>query len=274
MGVRLWSLWLCFVLYLSKTHFVIGDDDVDTDVVMDLDEEEPELPTEGQAAPSSSSSDEGENLVEVANYLEQLSDAELEKICADRGLMLKEDGKELTRQDYLEAAQQCISIEDDINALLNENPDLAAELDNEIERMKAHKERLEKERDEMLAEKALLEEQLREAGVQLDEFRQNTTSTSIRPTPESQTAMEVLKESFVLLYERVRQDVEFVAKILKPALEPVGEGLKLVWRYTKPTLESVFAKLTARAKDLKKVAEAKMEEAKQSKQAGTPAPAN
>ena len=48
------------------------------------------------------------------------------------------------------------------NEILEQNPELAEELLGEIDRMKEEKERLEKERKEMLAQKELLEQQLAE----------------------------------------------------------------------------------------------------------------
>ena len=244
-----WALLLLF-LVLS-----LAQEEVEEEVV-DLDGGEDEVPTEVDVEPSQTDTT-------VHGYLEQLSDEELEKICVDRGLALNGDKDTLTREDYLEAAKQCISLEDDINALLNENPDLAAELDQEIERMKASKERLEKEREEILAEKALLEEQLQQAGVDLEEFRRNSTNISAGSMEPPQTALEVLQESFVLLYKRVRQDVEFVGRVLKPILEPAGAGVKLVWRYTKPTLEGVLVKVSAEVKRLKETVMARIKQSKQ-----------
>ena len=75
-----------------------------------------------------------------------------------------------------------------MNAILAANPDLAAELDAEIARMKASKERLERERDEILAQKNLLEEQLRNAGIDiggLDDMASSKGATKTDDVPQT-----------------------------------------------------------------------------------------
>jgi hypothetical protein len=176
----------------------------------------------------------------VGDYLESLSNAELEKICLERGFELSTpaDGLKLQRKDYVEAARRCLSLEDEMNAILAAHPDLAAELEVEIERIHAEKKRLEQERDDMLREKAFLERQLREAGVDLTDFSENN-STTIEKQPPPLTLEQVLKESFRELFQRVRRDIQFVGSVLDPVLRPVFGAVNLVWRHTSPTLGAI-----------------------------------
>jgi len=76
--------------------------------------------------------------------LEAMTEVELKDICVKRGFQLVNDGlDELTKQDYIEAAQRCLAIEQEMNELLTQYPELADELEEEIKRME--KENLEKE---------------------------------------------------------------------------------------------------------------------------------
>jgi len=189
-----------------------------------------------------------DSTVQVEDYLLSLSNNELEQICRDRGFEIapRPDGQDLTREDYLEGARRCLTLEDEMNAILAENPELAAELDAEIARMKESKERLERERDEILAQKQLLEEQLKNAGVDVGSAPSNQT-TALRARGGGDgaplTLVEVLRESFTMLFHRVNQDVQLVRKVLSPVLTPVGQGLRLVWRYSRPALEGMWKRL-------------------------------
>ena len=179
------------------------------------------------------------------DYLASLSNEELEKICHDRGFEVapKADGP-LLREDYLLAAQRCLSLEHEMNAILAENPELAAELEVEIERMKQEKERLERERDGMLAEMQMLQEQLEQAGMDLKNYDHLKQDAEGRPPldPASMTAAQVLKESLVQLYKRVQRDMRIVTSILRRVLAPVAGALRLVWRYTKPVVLELYKK--------------------------------
>lgn len=174
--------------------------------------------------------------IKVRSNLESMSDGELQALCSERGFVFEnEGGGALTHEDYVEAAKRCLSLEDEMNAIIAGNPDLAAELEEEIERMRLEKERLEQERDTLLAEKIELEEKLRVSGVDPRTILgapvlKNTTS-------ESQTVDEVLRQSFVLLFDRVGKDMQVVGGALRFLLRPAGGGLQLVWRYAAPTIE-------------------------------------
>jgi len=68
--------------------------------------------------------------------LEAMTEVELEAICVTRGFQLVNDeADELTKQDYIEAAQRCLAIEQEMNELLVNYPELADELEEEIKRM-------------------------------------------------------------------------------------------------------------------------------------------
>lgn len=186
--------------------------------------------------------------IKVNNSLESLSDEQLKQICVERGFdIVKEDGSELTHEDYVEAASQCLSLEDEISSILNENPELAAELDEEIDRIKARKETLESEREEILAEKEELEQRLRESGVDpatlVPPTPASPSSNHLKPTNDVNTHEGALRESFELLFDRVGRDMRLVGKAARFALRPLGAPSSLVWRYTEPTVAGVVKKV-------------------------------
>jgi len=212
-----------------------------------------------------------EPAVEVDDYLATLSTSELRSICVDRGfdIIPRKDGLPLERNDYLEAARRCLSLEDEMNAILAKNPDLAAELEQEILRMQQHKERLEGEREQLLAEKALLQQQLEQAGVDLLEATggggTDTKSDSMdlpasKKSVEDMSFKEVLFESFSLLYDRVRADVMFVWKFAGPVLKPVGSALELGWRHLRPHALMAKEEVLKRGKQIIATVRSKIDE--------------
>jgi hypothetical protein len=215
----------------------------------------------GQEVETPPSSDD--IVVEIEDHLDAMSDEQLIGMCEDRGFGIVNDDGELKHKDYVEAARRCLSMEDEMNAILNENPDLAAELEAEVERMKEAKERLEKERDQILAEKALLEEQLKKAGVDVP---------ASEPIAPQLTLEEVLRESLTELFHKVASDFRAVNTFLQPVLRPVFGGLKMVAKHTGalPYLEDFKQKAGVRIGQLKVLAAAKIEEFKE-KTAETPA---
>jgi len=88
---------------------------------------------------------------EEYSELDKLSNSELETICTTRGFEViketAEDGKEVeyTREDYLEAAAQCLAIEAEMEKVIQENPHMLDELKEEAEKMTKEKEKLEAE---------------------------------------------------------------------------------------------------------------------------------
>ena len=216
---------------------------------------------------------EPEPIVEVEDYLEQLSVEELEKICTERGfdVIPRKDGQPLQRSDYLEAARRCLSLEDEMNAILAQNPELAAELEAEILRMQQHKERLEQEREELLAQKQLLEKQLEQAGIDLLEARESTKAASIplsEKAPEDMTFQEVIRYTFTELYKRVAADVRFVYKVCEPVLKPTIGALQLGWRHGKPHLIAAWKEVSKRSKQIYAIAKGRIEEKLQANVAG------
>lgn len=212
----------------------LADDDL---VVIDLDEEVHE-----------------EEEIAVDDYLATLSVDELKKICWDRGFDVEEEGGALTHGDYVEAARRCLSLEDEMNAILNEHPELAAELEKEIQRLQQHKVRLEQEQEDMLKEKALLEAQLEQAGVDLDNFRAKYEHGSgAFPAAggkdlSEMSFPELFVETMRQLYDRVKQDVVFVVKVTRPAWEKAREVLQFGWRYSKPFVMQAYAEVQKRTK--------------------------
>jgi hypothetical protein len=70
-----------------------------------------------------------------------------------------------------------------------------------------------------------------------------TTAAAATPTQETVTVASAFLESFVLLFDRVSQDIRFVRRILDPVLQPIGSGLKILWRYAKPTVSPLWDEL-------------------------------
>jgi hypothetical protein len=221
-------------------------------------------------------SDRPQNPVLVDDYLANLSDDDLRQICEKRGFEIAAASggvtTEPTRQELLDGARRCLSLEDEMNAILAEHPDLAAELDKEIERMQRQKELLEQEREEMLALKAMLEQQLTDSGVDvtavasssststhpsieakpMDDIVSTTTATTATSSKETDSSVVVavpdtlegvLRQSFVELYERVMLDVRMVRKLLNPVIVQLDHIWQFVWRYSKPLLGGAWDKL-------------------------------
>jgi hypothetical protein len=100
--------------------------------------------------------------------LEAMTEVELKDICVKRGFQLVNDGlDELTKQDYIEAAQRCLAIEQEMNELLTQYPELADELEEEIKRMEkensekqAHVDSLETKMSNDLSDGSLREENM------------------------------------------------------------------------------------------------------------------
>jgi hypothetical protein len=176
--------------------------------------------------------------LQVQDHLDTLSEAELRQICHQRGLDTTEDEYgNWTHADFVQAARRCISFEKEMQAILADHPELAAELESEIVRMQQAKERLEAERASLIMEKELLERQLRDAGVvvEYDDSAwslDGDTAISLREAlqglkkrnPTTMTSLQVFTLSLVLLFERVGQDMIFIWKYaVGPLARPAGK---------------------------------------------------
>ena len=202
---------------------------------------------EGEAMASAATSATDDLSGTPMDDLDSLTNEQLESICTDLGFLIqKEDGTDLTREDYLEAATKCKEMETEIQSILDDNPELAVELDAEIERMKLEKERLEQEQASLLDKKSGLEEKLQAADVDLTDVGAATGSSSASSTPSQATKEQqqpdsvdgVLRQSFEMLFDRVGRDLRLVGKVLRFAvLQPTGTGATVVWRTLGPTVE-------------------------------------
>lgn len=67
-----------------------------------------------------------EGTIVVEDYLESLSIEDLKQICMDRGMEIRPDTA-TTKADYVEGARRCLSLEDEMNAILAANPELVSE---------------------------------------------------------------------------------------------------------------------------------------------------
>jgi len=94
--------------------------------------------------------------------LDQLSDADLEAICTNLGFALVDTDETtgaklvLSHADYVEAARQCLEVQEQMEEILAENPELLEEYKEERDRMMAaeqtENERLLQEKDRLEAE--------------------------------------------------------------------------------------------------------------------------
>jgi exonuclease VII small subunit len=88
--------------------------------------------------------------------LDDLTDAELENICTSRGFELlreEENGENgdiiYNHKYYVEAAEQCLAIAEEIEKVLQENPDMLQQLVEEVARLEKRKVELEEALDRM-----------------------------------------------------------------------------------------------------------------------------
>ena len=185
---------------------------------------------------------EQEETIQVDDYLSTLSTTELQKICLERGFDIEQEShdKPLTHADYVDAARRCLSLEQEMNAILMQHPELAAEIEKEITRLQQQKDRLEQERAALWAEKELLEAQLEQAGVDLLQFQQQQQQQAVVAAapkdPADMNFPELLVESLRQLFHRVQQDFLFVAKVTQPVWKATQRALDIGWRYSKPAV--------------------------------------
>jgi hypothetical protein len=211
------------------------------------------------ALPPQTNNSDQEKVV-VADYFESLSVSELQEICRKCGFDIVPDDTSLSHADYVSAARKCVQLEEEVNAVLAQHPELAAELDAEIERMLKKKTKLEEERRQLLAEKEALERQLKALSSPQDQSHVVGDLNTTPPEPivcvsgenieDSSTINEaetnVLAEAtategenaisgayypdtfpdiFIIslqeLYGRVRRDIRIVMSLLRPIYRAV-----------------------------------------------------
>lgn len=182
-----------------------------------------------------------EETIYVEDHLGSLSNDELLRIVSERGFDMepRADGGPFRREDYLEAARRCLTIEGEIDAILNENPELAAELEMEIERMKREKERLIGERDEILREKEKLEEKLVEMGVDVKALVPPDDGDD---TVRMDSMQSLLVDSLKTLIRQVRRDFERLIELTKG----MTKFLLQFWNLVQPKLMMVVRRLHER----------------------------
>eukprot|EP00978_Attheya_sp_CCMP212_P043563 scaffold286601_cov59-Attheya_sp.AAC.3 len=135
--------------------------------------------------------------------LHELSDGDLENICTSRGFQLVREVDDATgelyvysHEDFIDAARQCLQMEDEMEQLLREHPELIDEVKAEAQRMEAENERL---KDEVAKAQELEKnnsENEKEDGDQVeekevtDEVDQNTMEASAEATPPENKPIE------------------------------------------------------------------------------------
>jgi hypothetical protein len=218
-----------------------------TAAAADFDDDAAALTTTTTPSTTTSSS------IPIRPELVGLTNDQLAAVCLERGFEIRRgDGVALTRDDLLQAASRCVQLEQELNDVLDDlPPELAVELESEIERMKSEKERLELEQARMLQEKDSLERQLREAGLDVPETSTTTPWTAITSstrggavadTPE--TLEDVLRTSFTMLFDRVGRDMNLIGKVVTyVAIKPGIAALMVLWRYLGPTVEGLVERV-------------------------------
>jgi len=191
-----------------------------------------------------------EDQVELVNSLEDMTDSQLEAICANRGfeLLTKDEatGEPLpwTHKDYMEAAQQCLDVEAEMEKLMKERPDIVQELEKERDEMQARKDNLEAELAAKLSQQQKLEKE-EEGMAFVDDSTTATTDSDneessaknsknnsikkdkIQPTPNGAAAKKaatndrfkfasLMKEGFVEARDQIQRDWNMVSEIILP----------------------------------------------------------
>jgi hypothetical protein len=204
-----------------------------------------------------------------------LSDAQLEEICTVRGFELvhDDDDETFTHDDYVEAARQCLAIEEDMHDILQEHPEILEELEQEREYMMHEKERLERELLKEAEKRAdgrqhypnetEQEEEEEEAHevVDLDEepdfdvvghqeplsdsrVHQETTTTtsSVQETDSSNENSLSFRETVREFQERIQRDFNAVADIVFPKAMrgPTREALRKAGLFIKKEAINVY----------------------------------
>ena len=120
------------IILLDDDNHIVIDDSVD-------------LPMNSTLTTDSSSS----SSIHVQSNLQSLSDEELIAICTERGYEITIENSSsnknnndaaapvvLTHDDYVQAATQCLSLDKVVDQMIAENPDIAADMDHEVERIR------------------------------------------------------------------------------------------------------------------------------------------
>ena len=149
-------IFFTFLVFLVQINIIHADEpsikgEEISEEVASGSESASETPITTDATAETGSDDEQE--VDLAS----LTDEELEEICTSRGFeVVKEkdeetgEFKKYSHEDYINAAKQCLDMEAEMEAILNENPELIKEIEAEAERMRQENERLENEIKNMI----------------------------------------------------------------------------------------------------------------------------
>lgn len=147
-------IFFTFLVFLVQINIIHADEpsikgEEISEEVASGSESASETPIATEATAEAESDDE----VDLAS----LTDEELEEICTSRGFeVVKEkdeetgEFKKYSHEDYINAAKQCLDMEAEMEAILNENPELIKEIEAEAERMRQENERLENEIKNMI----------------------------------------------------------------------------------------------------------------------------
>lgn len=229
--------------------------------------------------------DDDDDRVELVHSLAEMNDAQLEAICANRGFELltrdETTGATLSwsHEDYVEAAQQCLDVEAEMEKLMKDRPDIVQELEQERDEMQARKDMLEAELAAKLRPPQTLEEEEEKMGTAFvddgnvaaggaDNTGQSSSSSTsttasarsvkkdkIQPLPHGAAATSaaahdrlkfasLMKESMVELRDQIRKDWTMVSNtVLPPSVRgPLHEKVvKPLIRIAKHTGNSAFA---------------------------------
>jgi len=139
-------------------------------------------------------------------FLQEMSDMELELVCTNLGFQLLDptdpttgEAVMKTHDHYIEAARQCLSIQEEMEQLLEEHPEIREEYERELEEMLSTEQA---KQEQLLGEKEQLEAELAAAAVPPPQQRQQQqqqllgeeTATGGAAAAASSTAGEATSE--------------------------------------------------------------------------------
>jgi len=172
-------------------------------------------------------------LIDERAYLSTLSVDQLVQICVERGYTVDLDA------DLMDQALFCLQQDDTYaNQVIANDPDIAADLQLEVERMRVERERLLEERDVLVMQVEQLARQLE--GSEQAALQEKVQNVKKVGEPET-TFVAVLKESLIQLRDRIHQDWKLLCRlVLRPAAKTTLVAVRVLHQTVGPLLNTVW----------------------------------
>lgn len=190
------AIFYIFLVFLVQINIIHADEpsikgEEISEEVTSGSESGSEIPVTTEAK-ADTESDDGQEI-----DLASLTNEELEEICTSRGFeVVKEkdeetgEFKKYSHEDYINAAKQCLDMEAEMEAILNENPELIKEIEAEAERMRQENERLENEIKNMINDNIDEDQADGEQVDKADESVESETETAEENSTDGETPIE------------------------------------------------------------------------------------